>query len=101
MGKDLVIQFLEKEWLRKADHQAVSEARSKYPGEYVAIHRGEMIAHHSKADMLLQIVQTQFGLAGKDVLLVKSDDTSELRIRHPRLLESCKPPSPRKQSCRQ
>lgn len=85
--EDLVIAFLERS--RDVDDydQVMDEARAKYPGEYIAIREGQIVAHHHDADALLKIVQEQLKLKSMDVLLAKVDDHSELRVRRPRLIE--------------
>ena len=83
----LTNEFLEAAKMREADYQAVEEAQGRFPGEYVAIRQGQILAHASRANTLMQVVRDQFGLTGADVLLVKLD-LPDLRIRHPRLIPS-------------
>jgi len=78
--EDLAEEFLETAQIRGTSHQTITEARTKFPGEFVAVHQGKIIAHHSKADVLLKTVEEQFDLASADVLLIKSEDF-DLRIR--------------------
>lgn len=81
---DLATEFLETTRAREEDYRAVEEAQASYPGEYVAVRQGQILAHASQAHTLLQRIQEQFGLTGADVLLVKID-APDLRIRHPQL----------------
>ena len=83
----LTSEFLEAAKLRKADYRAVRKAQGRFPGEYVAIRQGQILAHASQANTLMRVVQDQFGLTAMDVLPVKLD-WPDLRIRHPRLIPS-------------
>jgi len=80
----LTTEFLETARAEEANHRAVEEAQTRYPGEYVAIRQGQILAHANHATTLLQIIGEQFGLTGADVLLAKID-FPDLRVRHPRL----------------
>ena len=77
-------EFLETVRADEANYRAVEEAQTEYPGEYVAIHHGQIVAHADQATTLLQIIREKHGLTGADVLLVKVDSL-DLRIRHPQL----------------
>jgi hypothetical protein len=85
--EDLAIAFLERSRDDDTYDKVMDEARAKYPGEYIAIHEGQIVAHHREADALLRIVKEQLKLKSMDVLIAKVDDHSELRVRHPRLVE--------------
>ncbi len=69
----------------QAEHHAVREARRKYPGQYVALYQGRILAHATDAATLLERVRRDFGLTSTDVLLIKAETSTELRGRHPRL----------------
>jgi hypothetical protein len=83
----LATEFLETVQKQAASRQAVEEAQAQYPGEYIAIRHGQVLAHADQATTLLQVIQDKFGLTGADVLLAKVD-SPDLRIRHPRLANS-------------
>jgi hypothetical protein len=82
--EDLAVDFIETEQARAADYQAMETAQTQYAGEYVAIRRGQIIAHADKADRLLKIVRDEHGLYETDVLLAKIAAPG-LTVRHPQL----------------
>jgi hypothetical protein len=81
---NLATEFLETTHADLANFAAVEEAYSLFPGEFVAIRNGAVLAHGSTATEVLQSVQDRLGLAASEVLLAKAD-FPDLRIRHPRL----------------
>jgi len=83
----LASEFLETLQAREANYQAVEEAHARFPGEYVAICDGQILARAEKATTLLQTIQERFKLTSADVLIVKAD-FPDLRIRHPRLVSA-------------
>ena len=81
----LATEFLEMLQVREANYRAVEEARTHFPGRYVAIRDGQILAHADAATTLLQTVQDKYKLSGVEVLIVKADPP-DLRIRHPQLV---------------
>ena len=80
----LAAEFLETLQAREANFKAVEEAHVRFPGEYIAIRDGQILAHANTATTLLQVIREKFKLTGMDVLIVKAD-LPDLRIRHPQL----------------
>jgi ABC-type amino acid transport substrate-binding protein len=71
-----------------AEHHAVREARYKYPGQYVALYQGRILAHATDAATLLERVRRDFGLTNTDVVLVKAETSEALSVRHPQLVDA-------------
>jgi len=81
----LAAEFLETLRAREINYRAVAEAHARFPGEYVAIRDGQILARADTATTLLETLQGKYQLTGVDVLIVKAD-VPDLRIRHPRLV---------------
>ena len=82
--EELATEFVEAAQAQSADDQTLATAQARYPGEYVALWRGQILTHADRATTVFQMVRDQFGLTGTDVLLVKMEPP-DLQIRHPRL----------------
>ena len=81
----LATEFLGSLQMREANYRAVEEARARFPGEYVAIRNGQILAHADAATTLLQTIQDEYKLSSADVLMAKADPP-DLQIRHPQLV---------------
>lgn len=77
-------KFVETLREQEANYTAIEQAQSQYPGEFIAVHQGQILAHANQATTVLETIHAQFGLEASAVLLVKTT-SADWQVPHPQL----------------